>query len=89
MALPQIIQAAGRTLYKDARGRWISKSKFELLSRKDPATGRFLKAGSQRLNTQRAENILRTRLGAPPRGMNWVQIAAKYKERFADFLEDI
>lgn len=90
MALPQIVRAVGgRLLYKDRRGRFISKAKYELLSRRDPASGRFLPRGAPLLNTQRAENVLRSKLGAPPRGLNWVQIAAKYKERFADFLQDI
>lgn len=89
MALPQaIITRAGRTIFKDARGRFISRAKYELLNRIDPATGRFIsKAAAARRGTLRQqESRLRKQLGAPPRGKNWVQIANKYKERFSAYL---
>ena len=91
MPLPQAIQAGGRIIYKDSAGRFISRSKYELLQRKDPATGRFISkaAAARRGNLQSVEQKLRAQLGAPPSGRNWIQIAAKYQERFADYLDDI
>ncbi len=89
MPLPQlIVTKTGRTLYKDAAGKWISKAKFDLLNRIDPRTGRFISAAqaARRGTLQSLESRLRSQLGAPPRGMNWVRIASKYPDRFADYL---
>lgn len=87
MAVQQILTAAGRKLYKDAKGRFISKAKYELERRRGPG-GRFLSksaAGRQR----GIESYLRAKLGAPPAGKSWSQIASKYAERFADYLADL
>jgi len=35
------------------------------------------------------ESYLRAQLGAPPAGKQWAQIAGKYPERFADYLQDM
>ena len=48
----------------------------------------FLKqqANSPRFREQ-MERFITAQIGAPPSGKNWVAIAEKYPERFADFLE--
>lgn len=82
-----ILTKAGRKLFKDARGRFISEAKYNLLNRIDPATGRFVSAATvaRRGTLQSQEARLRNQLGAPPRGHNWVRIANKYPERFAAY----
>jgi Ni/Co efflux regulator RcnB len=86
-----IVGTTARKLYRDARGKFISKAKWELEQRRDPATGRLRSKAwaNQRLDKQKVENYLRAQLGAPPAGKQWSQIAAKYPQRFADFLEDV
>lgn len=88
MALPiAVVTQSGRVIYKDARGRFISKSKFDLEMRRGPS-GRFLsRTGAAR--QQGVENFLRAQLGAPPAGKSWAQIAGKYPDRFIDYLEDL
>ena len=82
-----LVTRAGRTIYKNARGRFISKAKYELERRRGPG-GRFLT--SARATEQRGiESYLRAQLGAPPRGKSWSQIAGKYPERFIDYLQDL
>ena len=88
MAAPvaAFLTKVGRKVYKDARGRFISKAKYELERRRGPG-GRFLStAGAQR--QRGVESYLRAQLGAPPAGKSWAQIASKYPERFADYLQD-
>lgn len=92
MTAQAIITSTGRRLFKDAAGRFISQSKFNLLKRKDPLTGRFLpKATAPRIisDQRKIENYLRAQLGAPPSGQNWINIASKYAERFEDFLSEV
>lgn len=82
-----LLTKTGRRVFKDARGKFISKAKFELESRRGPG-GRFLsKAGATRQRSM--EQYLRSVLGAPPAGKSWAQIAGKYPERFEDFLEGL
>lgn len=89
MSVPiQVITRAGRRVYKDASGRFISKARFDFLNRRDPSTGRFIsKAAADRRGTlQDQEARLRRQLGKPPRNWNWVQIANKYSNRFEAYL---
>lgn len=89
MSVPvQILTRAGRTVYKDASGKFISRARYEFLNRRDPATGRFIsKAAAARRGTlQEQEARLRRQLGKPPRNWNWVQIANKYSARFEAYL---
>lgn len=89
MALPTaILTKAGRRIFKDARGRFISEAKYNLLNRMDPATGRFISQAlaNKRGTLQSQESRLRSQLGAPPRGKSWVSIANRYAERFAAYL---
>lgn len=89
MSVPvQILTRAGRTVYKDASGKFISRARYEFLNRRDPATGRFIsKAAAARRGTlQEQEARLRRQLGKPPRNWNWVQIANKYSGRFEAYL---
>ena len=91
MAVQQVLVNAARKkarkLYRDAKGKFISRAKYELNQRRGPG-GRFISkaaAGRQR----GVEQYLRAQLGAPPAGKSWQQIAGKYPERFADYLQDI
>lgn len=82
-----IIRKGGRTIYRDLRGRFISKAKFELERRRGPR-GQFLsRAAADR--ARGVESFLRAQLGAPPAGKTWQQIAGKYPERFEDFLNEL
>jgi Ni/Co efflux regulator RcnB len=87
MAVQAIVTRAGRRIYKDARGRFISKAKYALEQRRGPG-GRFLSsAGAKR--QRGVEQFLRAQLGAPPAGKTWQSIAAKYPDRFTDYLQDL
>jgi hypothetical protein len=87
MAVQAIVTRAGRKLYKNARGQFISKAKYELERRRGPG-GRFLsRAGAAR--QRGVESYLRAQLGPPPAGKSWQQIASKYPDRFVDYLEDL
>ena len=85
--LVSVATKAGRKIYRDARGRFISRAKYELERRRGPL-GRFIttKAATRQRGV---ESYLRAKLGAPPAGKNWHQIASKYPERFMDYLEDL
>lgn len=76
-----------RKYYRDARGKFISKAKYELNQRRGPS-GKFVsKAAATR--QRGVESYLRAQLGAPPAGKQWQVIAAKYPERFVDYLEGL
>ena len=87
MPVQAIVTAAGRKIYRNARGRFISRAKYEL-ERRRGAGGRFVTKARATQNRS-MESFLRAQLGAPPAGKNWQQIAGKYPERFADFIEGI
>ena len=87
MAVQAIITRTGRRIYKDARGRFISKAKYQLEQRRGPS-GRFL-SKTNAIRQQKVESWLRAQLGAPPAGKTWAQIAGKYPQRFMDYLEDL
>jgi len=87
MAVQAVLLRNGRRIYKDARGRFISKAKYELERRRGPG-GRFLSASRAR-EQRGVEQWLRAQLGAPPAGKTWAQIAGKYPDRFIDYLEDL
>lgn len=87
MAVQAFLTKAGRRVYKDARGRFISRAKYELERRRGPS-GRFLTQEAAR-RQRGVESYLRSQLGAPPAGKTWQQIASKYPQRFIDYLEDI
>ena len=78
---------AARKVYRDARGRFISKAKYELEQRRGPG-GRFITKKAA-VRQRGVEAYLRAQLGAPPAGKNWQQIASKYPEKFQDYLEDM
>lgn len=87
MAVQAILTRTGRTLYKDAKGQFISKRKYQLEMRRGPS-GRFLSSANA-ARQQQVEQWLRAQLGAPPAGKMWAQIAGKYPDRFTDYLEDL
>lgn len=87
MAVQAILTKAGRRIYQDARGRFISKAKYELEMRRGPG-GRFLSKANA-AKQRGVESYLRAQLGAPPAGKTWAQIAGKYPQRFIDYLQDM
>jgi len=85
--LAKVAKQQARKVYRDARGRFISRAKYELERRRLPS-GRFGTKAQGSLR-RRMESYLRAELGAPPAGKNWHQIASKYPERFENYLEGI
>lgn len=84
MPVQALVTRAGRRVYKDVRGRFISRAKYELEQRRGIG-GRFV-TKSRAAQNRGIEAALRAELGAPPAGKQWQQIAGKYPERFADYL---
>lgn len=75
---------SGEVVYK--RGHWrVSRAAY--MSQQWRLGGG--KAGTQarRVEVKQKERFLRSKLGAPPSGHNWMQIAGKYPERFLDYTE--
>jgi len=87
MPVQAIVTRAGRKLYQNARGQFISKFKYELERRRGPS-GRFITKAAG-IRQRGVESYLRAQLGAPPAGKTWQQIASKYPDRFTDYLEDL
>jgi len=85
MAIQALAARAARKVYRDARGRFTTRAKYELEKRRGPG-GRFITKARATQNRS-MESLLRAQLGAPPAGKNWQQIAGKYPERFMDYLE--
>lgn len=75
-------------VFRDPKGRFISRAKHELLSRISKITGRFLTAEAA-LTERTIEARLRKKLGRPPAGQQWLALATKYSERFADILSSV
>ena len=90
IVMPTVKEVGERMVYR-FKGKFISKNTYDALMRRNPFTGKFEKAAvaAKRLDLKKSEAYLRAQLGAPPAGKSWVQIAAKYAERFADYLEDL
>ncbi len=92
MVLPavasRIASGAARKLFRDARGRFISKKKYDLLKRTSKITGRFLSKENALLERQKNAWLTNV-LGRPPAGQEWIKIAAKYADRFSDLLRDM
>ena len=82
-----LVTRTGRKIYKNARGRFISRAKFELEMRRGPG-GRFI-TKARAVHQRGVESYLRAQLGAPPAGKTWAQIAGKYPERFIDYLQEL
>ena len=74
-----------RKVFRDAAGRFTTKAKYELEQRRGPG-GRFI-TKSRATQNRSIEAYLRAELGAPPAGKQWQQIAGKYPERFADYVQ--
>ncbi len=86
-----IITRAGRTVYKNARGRFISRAAFERELRRGPG-GRFRSASEFfRQSTDRAkEALLLERYGGPPLGGGtWVSRMRSSPDVFAEELADL
>ena len=82
MAVPVIGRIAAK-VFRDAKGRFISRAKHELLGRRSLITGRFLRKDAAGLERSR-ESEFRKILGRPPAGQEWVRIADKYPDRLGD-----
>ncbi len=66
----------------------VAKIVFDPVVKRFRQNGRFVKrAAFVEQNRGAVENYLRTQLGRPPSGQKWVVLAAKYPERFADYIE--
>lgn len=87
IVLPSIAKVGGRTIYR-YKGRFISRSTYESLMRRSPISGQFMSAAGA-ARERGIEQYLRSQLGAPPSGKNWISIASKYAERFQDYLEEL
>lgn len=81
-----ITTKAGRTLYQNARGKFISKAAYDLANRRGPGGRLLSKAAAARRGTQqKREQRLRNRLGDPRAGTTWIELADKYEERFEGY----
>lgn len=88
MALPITPGSIARKLYRDARGRFISKAKFELAQRRSLRTSKFT-TGPKAALERKQEVWFTEKLGPAPPGQNWVRIASKYADRFEDLTSDM
>lgn len=82
-----VARKVARKAYRDAKGRFTTKFKYELEKRRGPSGQFITKAGAVR--QRGVESYLRAQLGAPPAGKQWQQIASKYPERFEDYLAEL
>ncbi len=85
-----IITRTGRTMYKNARGRIISRSEFERETRRGPL-GRFQSRAQafQRADMRTQEALLRDALGGQPLGGgSWTDRAERSPDLFAEILAD-
>ena len=73
MAAQSLLTKAGRRIYKNAAGRFVSKAAFTEIIRKQSVT----------------ESFFRDQFGPPPSGQEWHSIAEKYPERFADYVDEL
>jgi hypothetical protein len=90
MAAPiALITKAGRTLYKNAKGRFISKTTYAREIRRGPL-GKFKSKADfiRGLDSRGLENYLRGILGKPLGGGDWVSRVRRSSERFADILAE-
>lgn len=83
--------AAGRLYERLPSGavRFVSKAKYLAGLNARRIGGKFTtakKAAAIRRRNRIQERELRIQWGAPPRGYRWVQLAAKYPERFMDYI---
>ncbi len=88
MALPAIASRVARKVFRDARGRFVSKQKYDLIQRRSKITGRFLSKQGAALERQRSA-WLTQKLGRAPAGQDWVKIADKYADRFGDLTREM
>lgn len=89
MALPPpIVTAAGRTIYKNAKGRFISRAQYLQLRRRGPG-GRFLSrqayAAQQTVSSVASE--IQAMMGPPIDGGSWVAKVQASFDRFRDLVD--
>jgi len=68
-AKKQFSKGLGRTVYRDARGKFVSYQKYKALRNK----------------AREFELSRRDKWGNPPQGWTWTRIANKYPDRFAGY----
>jgi len=68
-AKKQFSKALGRTVYRDARGKFVSYAKYQSL----------------RTKARQFEIEKMQKWGKPPAGWTWTRIANKYPDRFAGY----
>lgn len=83
-----LITKTGRTVYKNAKGKFISKATFERERRRGPG-GRFRSAVDffRQADTRTKESLLVEKFGGPPiGGGTWIGRAEASPDRFAEEL---
>ena len=88
MGLPITPGGIARKFYRDARGRFTTKKLFEREQRRSLRTAKFTTKRQATLERQQ-EVWLTEKLGRAPPGQHWVQLAAKYADRFEDLTNDM
>ncbi len=86
-----LVTKAGRTVYKNARGRFISRATFERERRRGPG-GRFRSVADffRSADIRTKESLLAERFGGPPLGGGtWIGRAEASPDRFAEELADV
>ncbi len=86
-----LITKAGRIMYKDAKGKIISRTTFERERRRGPR-GRFRSAADffRSADIRTKESLLAERFGGPPLGGGtWIGRAEASPDRFAEELADV
>lgn len=85
-----LITKAGRTIYKSAKGRFISRGTFERERRRGPG-GKFRSKAEffKSADTRAKESLLAEKFGGPPLGGGtWIGRAEASPDKFATELAD-
>lgn len=77
---------SGQEVFKRGHRR-VSKSAYR--SQQWRMQGGKAGTRARRARQSNIESFMRAQLGAPPAGKQWHVIAAKYPERFADYVEGL
>jgi hypothetical protein len=83
--LGPIAARAARKVYRDARGRFTTRIKYELSERRLPS-GRFGTLTQARF-FEGYGTWMRAEVGPPSGRLSWKQLASRYPEKFEDWTE--
>ena len=86
MPVQALAPKVARTLYRNAKGRFISKAKHDLEKRR-LATGRFGTPQQARFSKGFGK-WMRAEVGPPGGNLTWTQIATKYPEKLEDWINE-